>query len=81
MLKAGLLTYSRFSVFPYHINGTVTYRLKNVIELTAAGQLQIYTVFPFNSGCKAGNQKRCKSNKIKQHVKWMMENGGFNRKR
>jgi hypothetical protein len=53
---------------------------KSVIELTAAGQLQIYTVFPFNSGCKAGNQKRCKSNKIKQDVKCMMENGGFNRK-
>jgi len=47
------------------------------MELTAAGQLQIYTVFPFNSGCKTGNQKRCKTNKIKQHVKCMMENGGF----
>jgi hypothetical protein len=58
----------------------VTYGLKNVIELTAAGQLQIYTVFPFNSGCKARNQKRGKSSKIKQHVKCMMENDGFNRK-
>jgi len=50
---------------------------KSVKELTAAGQLQIYTVFPFNSGCKTGNQQRCKTNKIKQHVKCMMENGGF----
>jgi hypothetical protein len=53
---------------------------KPVKELTAAGQLQIYTVFPFNSGCKAGNQKRRKCKKIKQHVKWMMENGRFTRK-
>jgi len=50
------------------------------MELTAAGQLQNYTAFPFNSGCKAGNQKRCKSTKIKQDVKWLMENGFFNTK-
>ena len=45
------------------MTGTVTCRLKNVTELTAAGQLQIYTVFPFNSGCKAGNQKQRKCSK------------------
>ena len=52
---------------------TVTYRLKNVIELTAAGQLQIYTVFPFNSGCNAGNQKqrKCSKKSIEQSVKNM----------
>ena len=44
---------------------------KSVKELTAAGQLQIYTVFPFNPGCKTGNQKRRKSNKINQYAKWM----------
>jgi hypothetical protein len=50
------------------------------MELTAAGQLQNYTAFPFNSDCKAGNQKRRKSSKIKLDVKWMMENGYFNPK-
>jgi len=38
------------------------------MELTAAGQLQIYTVFPFNSGCKTGNQKLGKGKKIKKLI-------------
>jgi len=37
--------------------------LKTVIELTAAGQLRIYTVFPFNPNPKIGNQKRCEGSK------------------
>ncbi len=79
--KAGLLTYSRVPGLPIP-NKSEQWQIdwKSVKELTAAGQLQIYTVFPFNSGCNAGNQKRCKSSKIKLDVKWMMENGGFNRK-
>jgi len=43
------------------------------MKLTAAGQLQNYTVFPFNSGGIAGNQKRRKSSKIKGYVKWMLQ--------
>jgi len=34
--------------------------LKNVTELTAAGQLQIYTVFPFNPGCKPRTKSAAK---------------------
>jgi hypothetical protein len=44
---AGLLTYSRYNSLPiYIINSGVD--CCKVIELTAAGQLRIYTVFPFN---------------------------------
>jgi hypothetical protein len=35
----------------------VTLDWKTFLELTAAGQLQIYTVFPFNPDPKIGNQK------------------------
>jgi len=42
---------------------TVAKELKTVIELTAAGQLRIYTVFPFNPSPKTGNQKQGKGNK------------------
>lgn len=39
---------------------TVAIELKTVIELTAAGQLRIYTVFPFNPGLKPGTKSRAK---------------------
>jgi hypothetical protein len=45
--SAGLLTYSPF-VRSSHLK-IVTIEQTLVMELTAAGQLQIYTVFPFNS--------------------------------
>jgi hypothetical protein len=38
----------------------VTYELKNVSELTAAGQLQIYTVFPFNPDFTSGTKSSAK---------------------
>jgi hypothetical protein len=74
MLKAGLLTYSRFSVFPYRLSGTVTYRLKNVIELTAAGQLQIYTVFPFNPDFTSGTKSSANVVKRAESGKPAVEN-------
>jgi hypothetical protein len=47
MQLAGLLTYSRSSCLPiYLVNSDLDW--KTVKELTAAGQLRIYTVFPFN---------------------------------
>jgi len=49
---AGLLTYSRFLSLPIKNNLTVALELKTVVEFTAAGQLQSYTAFPFNSGTK-----------------------------
>ena len=47
---AGLLTYSPF-VLPSHpeLSGQWPIEWTTVMELTAAGQLQNYTVFPFNS--------------------------------
>jgi hypothetical protein len=48
VIKAGLLTYSLFSCLPILLNSDFV-ELKKVIELTAAGQFQIYTRFPFNS--------------------------------
>ena len=50
MLLAGLLTYSPLPCLPIPIAiGIVTKEWTSVTELTAAGQSQNYTVFPFNS--------------------------------
>jgi len=46
---AGLLTCSPLPCLPVPLCfGTVTFDWVLVVELTAAGQLRIYTVFPFN---------------------------------
>jgi len=49
MLEAGLLTYSRRSCLPL-LKIKSGYDLNSVMELTAAGQLRNYAVFPFNPG-------------------------------
>jgi outer membrane receptor for ferrienterochelin and colicin len=56
MQLAGLLTYSRSSCLPiYVLNSDLDW--KTVKELTAAGQLRTYTVFPFNLNCDSYNQE------------------------
>jgi len=50
--EAGLLTYSPFAGLPAcpdeYRDPTVACRMALVTELTAAGQLRNYTIFPFN---------------------------------
>jgi len=62
--EAGLLTYSPFAGLPAcpdeYRDPTVACRMALVMELTAAGQLRNYTVFPFNPDYYTGNLKRDK---------------------
>jgi hypothetical protein len=55
--SAGLLTCSPPAAFPLINRQTVAIELPLVMELTAAGQSRIYTVFPFNSGKESSLQK------------------------
>jgi len=50
MALAGLLTYSPFRpAFPFALAKSGCFDGLMVMELTAAGQLWTYTIFPFNS--------------------------------
>jgi len=60
MALAGLLTCSPFAR-PSLLLQKVADGWTMVMELTAAGQLRIYTVFPFNRGFYTVNLKRCKN--------------------